>query len=48
MGSGRTTGMSHMEEMRPSPSVGRGMPPWTQNTWQKCVVERVGGDEREE
>ena len=33
MGSGRLEGMSLMAEMRSSPSVGGGMPPWTQNTW---------------
>ena len=33
MGSLRFTGTSAMDEMSPSPRVGRGIPPWTQNTW---------------
>ena len=34
-----------MEEMRPSPSVGSGMPPWTQNTWRG--IKRVSRWARE-
>ena len=32
MGSGRSAGMSLMDEIRPSPRTGRGIPPCTQNT----------------
>ena len=40
IGSGRGTGISLMEEIRPSPRVGRGIPPWTQNTWRERERER--------